>query len=117
MWNTVLGSKRARGKKNRRNIRKFATRYPATQLQMIRLLIFPGWSFGSPSTEPTTEVGDAGFAAGAAGPAAFPVGFGGVSAGSTVRVFADTFASDSLISSISPFASEVGPRLTCGKPV
>ncbi len=97
MRNTVLGSKRARGKKKRRNIRKFATKYPATQLQMIRRRILPVWSLGSPSPGTAAEAGGAGLVAGAAGLAGFPSGFGGAVTGSAVMGFTDSFASDSLI--------------------
>ena len=97
MWNTVLGSKRARGKKNRRNIRKLATRYPATQLQMIRRRILPGPSFGSLLPAAAAEGGDAGFVTGAVGVAALPAGFGGAVTGSAATGVEDSFASDSLI--------------------
>src|SRR6516225_7137582 len=115
MWNTVLGSKRARGKKNRRNIRKFATRYPATQLQIIRRRILEGWSFGSPLLEAAQGCGGTCFVTGATGLAARPAGFGGAVTGSAVKGVEDSFASDSLILLLSPSASEVGPILKCGK--
>jgi hypothetical protein len=94
MWNTVLGSKRARGKKNRRNIKKLATKYPATQLQMIRRRIFDGLSFGSLLAEPVADGGGAGFVTEVVGVAALPAAFGGGSAATGVE---DSFASDSLI--------------------
>src|SRR5256885_16521230 len=57
VW-TVLGSKRARGKKNRRNMKKLAARYPQTAVQMSRRRNL----FGSGFTSLVADAG-AGFAA------------------------------------------------------
>src|SRR5436309_6313000 len=57
VW-TVLGSKRARGKKNRRNMKKLAARYPHTAVQMSRRRNL----FGSGFTSLVAAAG-AGFAA------------------------------------------------------
>ena len=52
MRKTVLGSKSVRGKKYRRNIRKFAARYPQTQVQMIRRRNLVGCDFSSETAAP-----------------------------------------------------------------
>src|SRR5208337_5629011 len=64
---TVSGSKRARGKKKRRNMRKLAATNPHTQLQMMRRRSLPG-----PGVSPE------GVLAGLGGAAGLAAGLGGV---------------------------------------
>src|SRR5437763_15613622 len=79
---TLLGSKRARGKKKRRNMRKDAAMYPHTAVQMSRLrnLLTEGFPVAGPAGDFPAGALAAGFG-GAATAAALGEAAGGASSG------------------------------------